>query len=330
MGISMDHSAYIHRACVDFIQIEVVFERPTQASHVSRIFKRPPHLSVSGVDPQTGMPFAVARSNTNTTTFRVRLQDPSSYQYVLSWIEKFKQRALAWDGPAVVEMERVTAIEIAFDLYARANKASRSDLAQAVVYLYRGAHTIQGQSNHRLYRDWKGSGQGIPTNIGRFVALVNKGYNVGIGNSDDDYYQHAYIKDTDSLIDPDTGKSRRRDLAPEDHRARFECRWSGEGLKTTFGPRIVDLKVFNFSGLKREFFSFRIEKSGLKGLEKEVLDATRQFGEVKPEGRPKQYRSNGLKRKISLVHHRDTKADVTLNKHVGNALRRLTEKWSGG
>lgn len=321
----MDYKAFTYRAAVDFVEIEVAFERPTQARYVSSILRS--GLSVKGIDPATDEAFEHSQRNTSTPIFRVRLQDPRSYQQMMEWIAAFQARAEQWNGPAVIVMDCITAVEVAFDLYAKPGKADYADLAHAVMLLYRGARTIQGQKNHRLYRDGKGSGRSLPHDPERLADMIADGYNIAIGNRTDDHYQHAYIKDTDTTIDPETGKGKRYKLPAARHRARFENHWRGRALADLIGKHVTDLDGFNFATLAGHY-NFRMEDPQAQGMGRAVLDASIQIGERKPEGAVRRLRISELQRKIPSVNRLHTKADTTLNARARDALRHLTEAWA--
>lgn len=326
----MNHKIFNYRAVVDFVEIEVIFEQATQACHVSRLVR--PALSVTALDPRTNEPFPAAQSNTNTTVFRVRVQDPTSHAHLMNWVQVFRERASQWAGPAVSDMQRITAIEIAFDVYAKPGKASRHDLARAVAYLYRTAPTVQGEKNHRLYRE-EGEGTGIPCDPESLARAfdgpeVTKGFNVGIGDKHADHYQHFYIKDTDSIVEPETGKTDRCTLPVAEHRARFENRWRGRELADLIGEHLTDLEGFKFASLAKDYCSFRRADPTVQGLAKALLKARRQIGErMSPEVLIRRH-DGARRRKIPYVYLPGTRADAELNKHARNALERLTKAWA--
>lgn len=223
----------------------------------------------------------MAGDKNSLSAFRFRIHDPEKYSRVKAFLARLDAHFLFAVSPSV------TAIEIALD--------DVNGGPEQVLDWYRGLTKLASE-NHRLYRDFKGSGQAIPRHRESVIRKLSDGYQIGIGSKNADCFQHAYFKTNDGP-----------------HRARYEIRLQGAGLSNSV---FDDWETFRFESLS-SWFRFRVPKGDLTTFEQLVIDAQTRIGERKSRNR----NGGGIR-----LHGSDTKADP-LNEKAREALRGLSRRW---
>ena len=288
--ITMDYSRFRFRAVVDWIEIEVQTTTPTNAPTIRR------RGSLVYATPMDSGPGGAA------TVFRFRLYDPENWQEVVTQVQGIAKEFQLACPPAV------TAIEIAFD--ARSKGATREELAELTAHLYTAQTRIVSE-NRRVYLGSAEAPPNLQSSLSRFLL---EGWQIGVGNKSDDYYQHAYFKTTDHNGKP---------IEQSEHRARIEVTLRGAGLPCTSfneweGYRFETLQHpgNQRKGTKGEnLFRFRIGGGVLQDLCKDRVILT---GERKARNRME----GGTR-----LYGRGSKADKPLNDAARYALRELSRRW---
>lgn len=270
------------RAELDWIDIEVTIDGATNLKAIRSAWKEAARLEKAYV--------TVISDNPNSASvFRLRIHDPGKFIAVTGFLANLEQRFTFAFPPVVI------AVEIAIDDYSKGPE-------QVADWYYR-LSKVADHKNHRLYRNFKGSGHAMPTNRDSLVRMVAQGYQIAIGNRDADFYQHGYFKQTDN----------NKQVLPEsEHRARIEATLRGEHLPCI---TLADWSNFKFEQLA-EYFRFRTPKNNLSDFEIMILEG-RQIGIRVPRNR----RGGGTRLNNPL-----TKADPE-NERVRNALRNLSRRW---
>lgn len=256
---------------------------------------------VTGLDPETGEDIAkvgAQGANTPTTRFAVRIQNPTRFADLESAVDQVP--AIDVSVPF-----SITAIEVSFDLYARAGTTER-DLIEMTAYLVRSINRVSSEPP----RFYKLAGETHwPALLTEMLAALRDGFTVGYGNRDDDAYLRIYFKKTDNGT-----------LLPTaELRSRAEIRLQGEACPVR---NFDDLRTFNFASLGKFFrFNDTADVPGLIGqllprriTHGGVVDAN---GELVPA-----FRNKGRKRKKPM----HTVASP-LNDIARDQLKKLTRRW---
>lgn len=146
----------------------------------------------------------------------------------------------------------------------------------------------------------------VPITATSLIRHIHEGWQLGIGNRSDDYYQHIYFKTKD--------KGGELALDPKDYRARIEITLQGAALPL---QPLDAWEGFRFESLT-DWFRFRKMKDDLTPTEKQYADRMVQIGEKAIRNR-----AGGGTR----LHGKMTRADVLLNDRAKGALRRLSDWW---
>lgn len=202
---------------------------------------------------------------------------------------------------------KVIGIEVAFDAYSKG--ATRDELAELTAHFFKFLSDPVSE-NHRIYRDYVGSGQRLP-NFSSLISSVSDGWQIGIGNGNAEQYQHCYFKTTDAVR-----KGVAQPLPENMHRARIEVTLRGSAIQCQTEEEWAH---FKFQRLTK-YFNFRKLKPNQSAWV-EVIHATqaKQTGRLS-KAKQKQYR---IRREFSSA----TQADDVLNDKAKGALRRLSERW---
>ncbi len=270
------------RTEIDWIEIEITILGKTNLKAMRK-----------AVAEATGVESAYAEvmgcDANSASVFRFRIHDPNKFAGVEVALMRLNQRFPFALPPTV------TAVEIALDDYSKG--------PEQVADWYYGLSKLADDRNHRLYRDFKGSGEAIPRHRESFVRKIADGYQVGIGNKGADFYQHGYFKQTDH---------NKQALPEPEHRARIEVTLRGEQLPCV---TLDDWANFKFEQLA-DYFRFRVQKDNLSDLEVMILRG-QQIGKKLIRNR------NGGGTRLN---NRLTNADPE-NGRVRNALRNLSRRW---
>lgn len=289
----MNYSLFSFSCAVDWIDIEVQFTKHTNFPSVQNALRgilALPENYNSYVEPQN------KSSGGAATVFIFRIQDPKNLIQITETLRKLEEHF----SPFATQ-PRITGIEIAFDAYSRG--ASREELAELAARFYKFM-TKPVSVNQRLYRDFKGSVQGIPAHSTSLVRHLIKGHQIGIGNKSTDQYQHIYLKEHDNKLP----------LPEKEHRARTEITLRCSGLPF---HTIEEFKNFDFANLA-VWFKFRKLKDNLDQLATFTMESAVQVGEKK-----KRKRKEGGTREYG----KHTEANIALNRIAYDSLRELTRRF---
>lgn len=302
----MDYSKFRIKACVDWIDLEVETQCPTNFQTVQRRLK-----SLLGL-PGDSVPYVKAQNEGKggaATVFRCRIHDPASWRYLDSMVRKLNEQL-----PLVGE-PRVTAIEIALDAYSKG--AGRVEMIELTLRYYR-FHTRPVSRNRRFAGTCRGDtkGKGLvnyrPEGILRMLA---GGRVIVIGNNQtDELSQRIYFK-TQDKGEPIKDESK--------HRARVEVTVRGDALPICSWN---DWASFRFEGRENglsKLFTFRQYRDleSLSVLHQMLLELMSQPGERREQRRS---RKGGGRRKYNT----ETIADTMLNKRARDALKNLSGRWA--
>ena len=191
-------------------------------------------------------------------------------------------------------------MEVSFDAYSK--KRDERALIEKTAEFY---WLLQNPSslNRRTATSYKGSAE-LPINHSSNIRKVASGNTIYIGSQrDDSISQRIYYKTTDS----------KKYLPIEEHRARYELtlKWDACPFRT-----IEEAKAYNFTNL-RKWFKFRKIKNDLDGIEKLLMSAKMQLGDINIS----RLSGGGVR-----VHDFGTQADIDLNRIAYDRLRDLTKR----
>lgn len=270
------------RGEIDWIEIQISILGTTNLKAMRRAVKNATCAEKVYVE-------AIGSDPNSASVFSFRIHDPHKFADVRTVLARLEQTFPFALVPSV------TAVEIAIDNYSKG--------AEQVADWYYGLSVVAHKTNHRLYRDFKGSGMAIPRRRDALIRRIADGYQIGIGDKNADLYQHAYYKQTDHNKQP---------LTDLEHRARIEITLRRGNLPSV---TLDDWENFKFEQLAK-YFRFRCPKDNLTALEKLILQGL-QKGQ-----NPISRRKGGGTR----LNNRLTKADPE-NEQVRNALRNLSRRW---
>ena len=282
------------KALVDWVEIKIETTELVSFLVVQRALSRALNLPEKvrlHVTPTTGKSRCVNRH------FFVRLHDVESYSDLCQVWKKLSREITLQPG------FKVSKVEVAVDVYC-------ADPAYMTATLYRHM-TRPVSDNRRLYRDYKGSGRAMPRTSDAIARHVAEGWQIGIGNKGDDWYQHLYLKTSDTL------DGKRQDVEP---RARVEVRLSGSALPCQTPE---DWRNFHFEHLA-PWFNFTQERDDLAPWVKAAADASGQVGERKERHHVRNGRVDGVR-----LYRQSVKADRALNDMMRKALANLSKRWQG-
>jgi len=272
----MDYGTFKIRAVVDFIELEVTTSethhyRDVRASFGINRFDRP-YAEPIGPDYPEGKEIS--------NMFKVRLYD----------VERSKDLMTTVNGAGykLNAKTKIVAVEIAIDFY---NAPSG-----LVSHLFKNVKLCS--NNTRIYHRNKGSPKAVPNDLDLYIK---NGWQIGIGNTNDKVYQHAYYKTHD-----------RNELLPNArHRPRFETRLSDDCLPY---QTLEDWQSAKFGKLAKHF-RFTKPKENITSEDETRILARELMIE---------YDRNPRKRKTDPRRE----ADSLLNRRVENALRQLSDRWT--
>lgn len=289
---------------MDWIELEIQTANPIQGWRIKKAVEKISYAVPC--DPLTGEAFSQRLRNTPTTLFRPTIQDPYCWSDIKQTLKELAEKC------PLAETPKVTAIEVSFDAYSAG--ASQEDLAELAARFYK-FQTCLVSDNRRLYREYKGSGQAMPTHFSSLVNRLADGWQIGIGNHRDDPWgrwkadplaQHIYFKTSDSAGE---------ELLENEHRARIEITLRGSALPC---QTLEEWACFKFESLSR-YFRFRKLKQGLNPFELLAAEASVNIGE-----RDKRNRKEGGTR----LYSKSTISDTAFNEKARNSLRELSHRWN--
>lgn len=291
----MNYSNFRFEAVVDFVEIEIQIERPSNGGAVKRIAKV---AYAEALDAGDGGAASI---------FRIRLYDVKSHAALLGEIERIGN-IFPFSIPATI-----TALEVAFDGYSNpkaGNPATRHDLIVLAARLsFMLANPVS--VNRRIYHKFKGSGRAMPKTLDTMIEFIGKGYNVAVGNNgnkiNDPVSQHGYFADHDrgSYIEDKS-----------EHSARSEVRIVGD-IGSLAGFRFENLAKFLYCRTEPEAPVLPVLRLALAGqgsnlFKRQDRPRTNQ-SKCGRGGKPKQF---------------DAPADRKLNAIICAKLRELSCRWA--
>lgn len=290
----MNYSNFRFKTVVDFVEIEIQIEQPSNGGAVKRIAKV---SYAKALDAGAGGAASI---------FRIRLYDVKNHAALIGEIERIGN-IFPFSTPATI-----TALEVAFDGYSNAkagNPATRHDLIVLSARLsFMLANPVS--VNRRIYHKFKGSGRAMPKTLDAMIEFIGKGYNVAVGNNgnkiNDPISQHGYFADHDrgSYIEDKS-----------EHSARSEVRIVGD---------IGSLAGFRFESLATHLYC-RTEPEALKPMDAIVMEA-KGSNLFKRQDRPRTDQSKcGRGGKPKQF---DAPADRKLNAIICAKLRELSCRWA--
>ncbi|WP_022978412.1 hypothetical protein [Nevskia ramosa] len=294
----MDYSKYRFSAVIDFIEFEIETSKHTNFQTVQGRLGLSPQgrpRYVHGLDEGPGGA---------ATRFRFRLYDVESWTDVQATLDSIAAR-----HPLVFE-PHITAVEVAFDAYSKANDPE--ELTDMAATLYR-FHTRPPPGIERFAGKDAHSGEDTGTVRSRRLIFASRSKTLYAGNQHDaplkgrkaePYCARIYVKVTNDGTP----------LPSSEHRTRFEITRQLEALPFI---NMVGAVAFDFTSLA-EWFKWRRPRPGLNKLDRVLIEAySGRIGQ-----REKRNRREGGTR----MHSRLTVADTALNRHSYDALRSLTKR----
>jgi hypothetical protein len=300
----IDLSKFKPEAAIDFVRIQFQTASRTNMrtvqQRVSRILNLPEgkKASIDVLDETVGR---------SASVFACRVQDPKNFEDVARVLDALTIKL------ALIELPRITAIEVAFDLKRRKGTTVEA-LSEAVAHQYKFS-SFRPSRNQRIYRG-KNSAQAIPARMSTLVRDIAAGYCIGVGSQRshasklgnvpaDPVSIRYYLKRTDDS----------HDLPEDEWRVRMEVTIQGDALPF---KTLDELACFDFEHL-RDMFSFRRMKDSLSPLSEHLCQCT--FSDL---SKHKRIRRGGGTR----LHHPDTRANSELNELVRRGFRSLTKRWA--
>jgi hypothetical protein len=290
-------------ACLDFIEVEVIFSKATSFGAVQRCLDAP--LKRSLLNPIYVK--ATAGPSRSSTAFRFRIQNATPDMV------RAAERALT-ERFQVVGALRLTAVELAVDFYPELGlpQSALEDLAcrmAARVYAPSAKPRQVGDLTGRRARRLGGAHD-------RFLP----GCTVYFGHKRDDIMGRLYPK----VLDEGIG------LAAAEFRVRRENCFKGAALEQFGLHTTEDLFGFDFRVHCAEHFRFRRQRDGLDGLADTSLPSVIAKGRGIHEARG-MHVFEGVQTRLGYRTRRFsrlTQADSCLTARAAKALDRLTKLFS--
>ena len=308
----MNYRTFRFRAVVDWIEILIQTTSTTNFHTVQRAFGAALRLPVS---QKIHITAKHPNEGGGTCHFTVRIHDVTCYSDIHHLLIQVAAKLSLNPG------FKIDKIELALDAYCD------DPAGQAARFYKFMTHPVS--DNRRMYRAERDLPPfGMPNNFDSISRHLSEGWQIGIGNTKDDRYQHIYFKTTDGTeiigykTDEKTGKSkpvkRAKPLPPEQWRARIEIRLSGAALPCQTAE---EWAAYRFEELA-QYFRFTQLKDDLEPLMQKTAEAIDQIGERKTRKRAHEGRESGTR-----LHSKATLADVALNNKARDALRKLSARW---
>lgn len=285
----MNHRHIRVKAVIDWVEIEIETLQQTNFQTVQRAFAAALDLPVGA---NTYVNAIAPNKGGGTCRFFVRIHDVATYSEI-------EQKLIFVCAKLALQPGfKLHKIELAIDAYC-------DDPAdQAARFFKFMANPVS--DNRRMYHGGRGTPKAVPCHFQSVTRHLSEGWQIAIGNTTDDRYQHIYVKDTDT-------KDGQRQ--PVQERARLEIRLGGAALPCQTAD---DWRQCKFERLA-DYFRQRELKPGLSSLIQTMAEATDQVGERKTRNR----REGGTRR-----YSKATKADP-INEAIRLALKNLSRSWRG-
>ncbi|MFC6282044.1 MULTISPECIES: hypothetical protein [Polaromonas] len=281
-----DFTLFRYEAAVDWLEVEIETETPTQPWTVADKLGIPHSKLVDDGPGHAG------------TIFKAKFQDP------LSWA--FVQKSIENSGLKLSKTPRLTQLEISFDAYPK--DATRRQTNELLAhFLWFGAE-LRGE-NIRAFVEGRPEGTNdISSYNGWLRALETKTIYIGSqkrvhSRPQDPLSWRLYYKHTDAGLE----------IPPEQHRARIEMTLCGSALPA---GTLDELAVFDLQKLTK-YLKFRKLKPEIPAVLESTL-AKFPLGSFQVRKR----RQGGGERRFHLA----TAADPVLNGKAYDALRNLNRR----
>jgi hypothetical protein len=304
-------------ACVDWAEFAFKTSEPVLYSQIRERLAKYANKNKSTYYVE---PLNAPDSDTPTTEFNVRFQNPRTLSYISECFKKIDEKY-----PLVGEPELV-GIEVAFDM--KENKksgapCSPNKFAKMATAIYWCSHHVS-KDNIRYSGDNKGSFPRAVINIPERVEFnILNGSTICIGNharnkktrtsiveNKDPYAQRIYYKTTDK-----GGKK----LAKHEHSARFEI--TLQKTETVFPPELPLYEGGKFINADGSAFRFESLSKFFRLRKREEKDQKSEFDMyLQPCG-------NRGASDDRRVYKEGTKAFREMNDKIRYALRHLTERF---
>ncbi|MCB1928295.1 MAG: hypothetical protein KDH17_09700 [Rhodocyclaceae bacterium] len=212
----------------------------------------------------------------------------------------------------VVGAPEITAIELAVDARNRGDYDPEA-LSAYLAHVTTG-HNHFGPEHDRMMYFRARRRFDVPTRQTSLARMFLAGYNCGIGNVNPKHgaiapvRAHSYFKVWD----------RGAELPEKRHRARFEIRLQESELRARGITTLDDLAAIDARSAFGDYFQFRRLRDDLSAYSRALAGTTFPVHSRAPRGPAK----NGRQ------FHRCSVADVALNKKMGIALDKLTQRWN--
>lgn len=294
-------------AVIDWVEIEIQAQESTNFQTVQRAFALALQLP-KGLNPHV-KPIC-PNGGGGAYHFLVRLHDIKRHGDIDTVLKKASTKLKLCQG------WHMRKIELAIDMYC-------DDPADQAARFYKFmANPVS--KNRRMYREKLDLRSfGVPNNFDSLNRFLREGWQIGIGDEDDEHYQHIYFKTTDGVeiigweADAKSNKQkpikRAKTLPPDQWRARTEIRLSGAALPFQTPEEWRQCK---FEKLMH-YFRQRVVKDNLDPFMQTLANATEQIGERKTRKKA----GGGVR-----LHSKSTKADP-VNGAIRQALKNLSDRW---
>jgi len=282
---------------VDWIKIEVAFDRQTNFQTVQRIL----HEALRQQGRNIFVEAQDSAAGGSAARYHFVLQAPKSWRVVADALDGLR----AWCPFAATP--RVVGIEVALDGYCR-QPGFRRELVELASHFYTGL--VEVASDNRRFSGLKGTVRGV-YDQSQLRRMFDAGRTLNIGNNGEPWTQRIYIKATD--------ESGRVNLPVNEHRARIENTYQGDALPVSAVDEWRGYKFERFS----KHYRFRKLPDAESPVMAVVMNGLPQIGERRRRRRVVDGKVIG-----SRVTSPNTAADTTLNSRAYEALRELSRKWS--
>lgn len=304
--MTIDLKKFKWRAEVDWIDLVIEVERPTNFATVNRL------LRIKFSEPLNAGPGMAA------TRFRCRFQDPTSWDHLEASVYLLEPHN------RLVREPRIIGLELAIDAYSKTQ--SHAELIELGAYLARYLATPISSNFRAGRRDGSRKVVFAPLGKREVVRALEEEFSIYVGSHGNekiapDLFAHRiYVKTKDYVVsqtDSAEGggtevKGSVSALDPRKHRARCEATLTQKML--TFHT-IDEARCFNL-GFYAHVFRFSSLSEKADPFQKAIIDKSAQPGDRTPRKGPRRY----LRRPTSI------KSNRALNKRVYDALRDLSDR----
>ena len=314
----MNYSSFNFKDAVDRLQIEIRMVELTSYRTVRNVLKKA-LVECMGFDPERTAPqveriddhgSVIKDQNEPARVFRFWIQEPNRFIDIKKTLDfmdvELSTHATKRYLNASSSPFSIHAIELSFD--AQSKSGSREEMIGMVAHMYHGL--VFESENTRLYKGKNDTAGLLLMRKKTIREMIADGFQIGIGNRDDDVYHHLYFKTTD-----DNGTPLHESL----YRARVEVTLQGAALPF---KTLEELHHADFRKLFSQYFRFRKVKDDFAGASKFTLPVIEKLDQVGRRKNIKRRFGGGVRK-----HHGFTEADRQLSDKARNGLHALTSRW---